>query len=50
VGEDVPSPAGTRCPKAGWYLKGVPSSEEKRGDHRGMMCKGRTGKRGGRGL
>jgi hypothetical protein len=43
--KDALSPAGTRCPKVGWYSKyrEVPFSEK------GVICKGGT-RRSGRGL
>ena len=51
VGEDVPSPAGTRCPRVGWYQRGVsPSLRRREGNNRGEICKGRTGRRGRREL
>lgn len=41
VGEDVPRPAGTRCPKVGWYPKGVLLlSGEGKGAMGARICKG----------
>lgn len=47
VGEDVLSPAGTRCLREGWYPRGVFLSLRRRdvGNGRGI-CKGKIGRRG----
>ena len=47
VGEDMPRPAGTRCPRVGRYSSSLPFSEEKGRRDREGICKGRTGKREG---
>jgi hypothetical protein len=45
----MPSLAGTRCPRVGWYQRGVsPSLRRREGNNRGEICKCRTGRREGR--
>lgn len=42
VGEDMPSPAGTRCPRLGWYSTLL----KRRGRGNGRrICKGKNGKK-----
>jgi hypothetical protein len=47
VGEDVPSPDGTRCFRVRWYPKGASPSLRRGGVMVGGICKGRAGRRGG---
>ena len=49
VGQDVPRPAGTRCPGLDWYPRWYFFSAENGRGSRGGICKSGTGKRGGRG-